>query len=211
MTNKATAAPVIKIRVDLEHPNFPDTHAIVEHKGELNEFAYADLAKAGRKAAASRHVSYESFAGDSAYLDALDNAAELYTATSIRRTDGEDKAARFYVRADYSSDEAGDWIDHVTAVDDDEARFIAMQICADNERADRTDPDAFQSSMEDITIRECYPEPFTKDELEAFVRRIAGFTVTQDGPDSIDVVNRLRSEALALLGLPDVAEIEEAE
>ncbi|MBI1202635.1 MAG: hypothetical protein GC182_09010 [Rhodopseudomonas sp.] len=135
-----------------------------------NDFVpvYDEIADAAALDLASRYVDYESFGSDSDYSDRLDEVADEFTVIWLDLITDQPRQ-RYAIYGRYSNDESGTWSDHVEATNCDEAEFIARQTMADNERADRDDPDQFMLVMEEIEIEECYPEPVTKDEALALI------------------------------------------
>lgn len=88
-----------------------------------------DIDAAARKNIASRRVDYDSFGGDSEYMDMVDRVAgDFYTAAvevagAVRRT---------YVAEGLYPDRNGLWSDEVTGVNAEEASFQAAWTMAEN-------------------------------------------------------------------------------
>jgi hypothetical protein len=190
--------------LDLSHPEHgtQETQVTIAADGGFHMHYEDDIAPQARKNVASRFVDYESFGSGSAYADRLEEVGDVFKITGIAFVDVPARPdIRFAVRGNYSTDEQGDWSDWIMASDKERAEFLARWTMAENERADPSSEHDFQITMEEIEIKECYPEPFTKDELAKFVGTIARMIPTEDGDDSIATVNRLIEDARKLLGV----------
>ena len=131
----------------------------------------------GCKAYAGTLVDYDSYSGDSAYLDEIDRRIAEFRILGIRKA-GE--ARRWLADAVYP-DDGGGWTDNVMAVDVAEARFQARWTCAVNMLAahgihDLTlkavSEEGFADEVGATTISYAHEEPVKTDEALACLAAI---------------------------------------
>ncbi len=183
-----------KFTIKLKHSIHGEVETVVEIGAtESFEDHYADFARQALKNAASRYVDYDSFGNDSAYLERLETVAEEFKLVSVSILRNA-PIHRYAVSGEYSTDR-GRWDDWVMASKEADARFAAKWQMANNEGSDPNDIDDFQTTMEDITINDCYPQPVTVDEGVEYLRTMANMVVPGDAEFS-DESHQSDSEAL---------------
>ncbi len=173
-----------KFLIELRHApsaptEAPETTTVEIDATECFEDHYVEMVKKAQKNVASRHVDYESFGNDSAYLERIDQvAAEFLPLSATVVSDA--PVVRYAVNGEYTTDEQGRWSDWVFATSPAEAEFAAKWTMAMNEDAKPWEPENFEGIMQDITISDCDPEPVTLDEAKAFMGTISRMVIPGD-------------------------------
>lgn len=184
-----------KFEFTLKHDEHGEIKTVVEIAATDDfESSYVEMVQQAQKNAASRYVDYESFGNDSVYSDRLDVVGAEFHVLDVQMV-SDAPLLRYAIEAEYSTDEHGRWSDWVMARSEDDARFAAKWQMAQNEGGDPDNHDDFQTTMEDITINDCYLEPVTQAEALDYLGTMSRMTIPGD-PDFSDESDQSDSEAL---------------
>lgn len=164
----------------LKHDRFPDERdantieVAVDAEGaeiasidDLLEIVRDEAGSALKRAVATHIVDYNSFAGDSAYLDQVDRFANQTTVVGVSLAGD---LATFGVLGRYG--DGSDFADLVQGVTQADAEFQTRWKMAAEQGAATSDLDAFLDAMSDIEIVHCQPGPISDDELRSALQAL---------------------------------------
>jgi hypothetical protein len=156
-----------------------------------------DAVREARKTFATHYVDYDSYSNDSDYLDDLDRVAARFEVLRVCKAGN---PRTYFVRASLADDPDGPhWSGHVSAVDEEDARFQAAWRAAKASSGGGELPDngstvafdEFFEAMLEYRIEICHLEAVRKDDALALVQDLSDF-LTGDRDDRDALLERAR-------------------